>query len=100
MAEFDAPPSPEHSYNMEFPTDEELTKQDPPALPPQLLMTALGGTDHSDELAPKAKPQHVVLNHLFIEKGWGAQSLLALGLTHRFQSKYVNFVLYKPLVRR
>ncbi|XP_048543337.1 SNF1-related protein kinase regulatory subunit beta-1-like [Triticum urartu] len=100
VAEFDAPPSPEHSYNMEFPTDEELTKQDPPALPPQLLMTALGGIDHSDELAPKPKPQHVVLNHLFIEKGWGAQSLLALGLTHRFQSKYVNFVLYKPLVRR
>jgi 5'-AMP-activated protein kinase regulatory beta subunit len=42
----------------------------------------------------------VVLNHLFIEKGWGSQSLLALGVTHRFQSKYVNFVLYKPLPRR
>lgn len=73
---------------------------DPPALPPQLLMSVLGGTYHSDELAPKPKPQHVVLNHLFIEKGWGSQSLLALGLTHRFQSKYVNFVLYKPLMRR
>ncbi|KAM0864228.1 hypothetical protein ACQ4PT_044035 [Festuca glaucescens] len=99
VAEFDAPPSPEHSYDLQFPADEEFAKE-PPPLPPQLLMSVLGGTDSSDEHAPKLKPQHVVLNHLFIEKGWGSQSLLALGVTHRFQSKYVNFVLYKPLPRR
>jgi 5'-AMP-activated protein kinase regulatory beta subunit len=99
VAEFDAPPSPEHSYDLQFPADEEFAKE-PPTLPPQLLMSVLGGTDSSDEHAPKLKPQHVVLNHLFIEKGWGSQSLLALGVTHRFQSKYVNFVLYKPMPRR
>uniref|UniRef100_A0ACD5TA17 Uncharacterized protein n=1 Tax=Avena sativa TaxID=4498 RepID=A0ACD5TA17_AVESA len=99
VVEFDAPPSPEHSYDLQFPADEEFAKE-PPTLPPQLLMSVLGGTDSSDEHAPKLKPQHVVLNHLFIEKGWGSQSLLALGVTHRFQSKYVNFVLYKPLPRR
>ncbi|XP_044976711.1 SNF1-related protein kinase regulatory subunit beta-1-like [Hordeum vulgare subsp. vulgare] len=99
VAEFDAPPSPEHSYSVVFPADEEFGKE-PPALPPQLLMSVLGGTDNSDEHAPKPKPQHVVLDHLFIEKGWGSQSLLALGVTHRFQSKYVNVVLYKPLMRR
>lgn len=46
---------------------------------------------------PPPKPQHVVLNHVFIEKGWPSQSVVALGLTHRFQSKYVTVVLYKPL---
>jgi 5'-AMP-activated protein kinase regulatory beta subunit len=40
-----------------------------------------------------------VLNHLYIEKGWASQSLVALGLTHRFQSKYVTVCLFKPLKR-
>ncbi|PNT71016.1 hypothetical protein BRADI_2g21439v3 [Brachypodium distachyon] len=61
MAEFDAPPTPEHSYD---------------------LYTSSSTICSS------------------IEKGWGSQSLLALGVTHRIQSKYVNFVLYKPLLRR
>jgi len=96
VAEFEAPPSPEHSYDLQYPGDEEFAKE-PPTLPPQLLMSVLGDTDNMDDQAPK--PQHVVLNHLFIEKGWGSQSLLALGVTHRFESKYVSFVLYKPLRR-
>ncbi|WVZ99015.1 hypothetical protein U9M48_044377 [Paspalum notatum var. saurae] len=96
VAEFEAPPSPEHSYDLRYPGDEEFAKE-PPTLPPQLLMSVLGDTNNTDDQAPK--PQHVVLNHLFIEKGWGSQSLLALGVTHRFQSKYVSFVLYKPLKR-
>jgi 5'-AMP-activated protein kinase regulatory beta subunit len=54
--------------------------------------------ENSDE-ASSSKPQHVVLNHLFMEKGWASQSVVALGLTHRFQSKYVTVVLYKPLKR-
>ncbi|TVU19913.1 hypothetical protein EJB05_36095 [Eragrostis curvula] len=96
VAEFEAPPSPEYSYDLQYPGDEEFAKE-PPTLPPQLLMSVLGDTDKPNEQAPK--PQHVVLNHLFIEKGWGSQSLLALGVTHRFESKYVSFVLYKPLRR-
>ncbi|CAL4894174.1 unnamed protein product [Urochloa decumbens] len=96
VAEFEAPPSPEHSYDLQYPGDEEFAKE-PPTLPPQLLMSVLGDADDTDEQTPK--PQHVVLNHLFIEKGWGSQSLLALGITHRFESKYVSFVLYKPLRR-
>ncbi|KAG8085977.1 hypothetical protein GUJ93_ZPchr0010g9293 [Zizania palustris] len=96
VAEFDAPPSPKESYDLQLPGDEEFAKE-PPTLPPQLLVSVLGGADSSEEHAPK--PKHVALNHLFIEKGWGSQSLLALGVTHRFQSKYVSFVLYKPLRR-
>ncbi|RCV17147.1 hypothetical protein SETIT_3G196200v2 [Setaria italica] len=98
VAEFEAPPSPEHSYDLQYPGDEEFAKE-PPTLPPQLLMSVLGDgdPDNADDQPPK--PQHVVLNHLFIEKGWGSQSLLALGVTHRFESKCVSFVLYKPLRR-
>uniref|UniRef100_A0A0A9GVU2 Association with the SNF1 complex (ASC) domain-containing protein n=1 Tax=Arundo donax TaxID=35708 RepID=A0A0A9GVU2_ARUDO len=96
VAEFEAPPSPEHSYYLQYPGDKEYAKE-PPTLPPQLLMSVLGDTHNTDEQTPK--PQHVVLNHLFIEKGWGSQSLLALGVTHRFESKYVSVVLYKPLRR-
>ncbi|OEL21003.1 SNF1-related protein kinase regulatory subunit beta-1 [Dichanthelium oligosanthes] len=96
VVEFEAPPSPEHSYDLQYPGYEEFAKE-PPTLPPQLLMSALGDTKSTDDQT--TKPQHVVLNHLFIEKGWGSQSLLALGVTHRFESKYVSFVLYKPLTR-
>ncbi|KAL6841224.1 hypothetical protein ACP4OV_028742 [Aristida adscensionis] len=96
VAEFEAPPSPENSYDLQYPGDEEFAKE-PPTLPPQLLTSVLGDTESTDE--QNLKPQHVVLNHLFIERGWGSQSLLALGVTHRFESKYVSFVLYKPLRR-
>ncbi|XP_072975493.1 SNF1-related protein kinase regulatory subunit beta-1-like [Typha angustifolia] len=95
VSEFEAPPSPNSSYSQPFPGDEDFAKE-PPPLPPQLLLTVLG-SQNSEE--PSLKPQHVVLDHLFIEKGWASQSLLALGLTHRFHSKYVTVVLYKPLKR-
>lgn len=96
VAEFDAPPSPESSYGQVFPGDDDFTK-DPMLVPPQLQSSVLG-SESSNETTP-SKPQHVVLNHIFMEKGWASQSVVALGLTHRFQSKYVTVVLYKPLKR-
>lgn len=95
VAEFEAPPSPEMSYSQSFLEAEDFAKE-PMAVPPQLHVTVLD-MPNSDE-SPN-KPQHVVLNHLFIEKGSTAQSVVALGLTHRFQSKYTTVVLYKPLRR-
>ncbi|XP_010251718.1 PREDICTED: SNF1-related protein kinase regulatory subunit beta-1 [Nelumbo nucifera] len=95
IVEFEAPPSPDSSYSQQFPVDEDFAKE-PVVVPPQLHLTVLGMQNPPE--AP-TKPQHVVLNHLFIEKGWASQSLVALGLTHRFQSKYVTVVLYKPLRR-
>ncbi|KAF6163891.1 hypothetical protein GIB67_024746 [Kingdonia uniflora] len=95
VAEFEVPGSPDSSYAQIFPGDEEFAKE-PVAVPPQLHLTVLGVQD--DPVSESSsKPQHVVLNHLFIEKGWASQSLVALGITHRFQSKYVTVVLYKPL---
>ncbi|XVE59111.1 hypothetical protein DITRI_Ditri05aG0019100 [Diplodiscus trichospermus] len=96
VTEFEAPGSPISSYGQAFPTEEDFAKE-PVVVPSQLHLTVLG-TDNQDG-APSAKPQHVVLNHLFIEKGWASQSVVALGLTHRFESKYVTVVLYKPLKR-
>ncbi|XP_010689393.2 SNF1-related protein kinase regulatory subunit beta-1 [Beta vulgaris subsp. vulgaris] len=97
VAEFDSPPSPDSSYSFALPGEDEFAKE-PMIVPPQLQLTVLG-MQNSDEAA-SSRPQHVVLNHLFIEKGWAAsQSVVALGLTHRFQSKYITVVLYKPVRR-
>lgn len=96
VAEFEAPPSPETTYSQAFPSEEDFAKE-PAAVPSQLHLTVLG-MENADE-ASSSKPQHVVLNHLFIEKGWASQSVVALGLTQRFHSKYVTVVLYKPLNR-
>ena len=96
VAEFEPPPSPESSYGHAFPSEEDFAKE-PLAVPPQLHLTVLG-MENSD-VGTSSTPQHVVLNHVFIEKGLAPQSVVALGLTHRFQSKYVTVVLYKPLGR-
>ncbi|XP_010907921.1 SNF1-related protein kinase regulatory subunit beta-1 [Elaeis guineensis] len=92
VAEFESPPSPDSSYSWSLPSDEDFAKE-PPAVPPQLHLTVLG-MQQSEEAS--LKPQHVVLNHLFIEKEWASEALITLGFTHRFQSKYVTVVLYKP----
>ncbi|KAG6760776.1 hypothetical protein POTOM_033956 [Populus tomentosa] len=91
VVDFEAPPSPDSTYSQAFPAEVDFAKA-PLAVPLQLHLTVL------DE-ASSSKPRHVVLNHLYIEKGWASQSLVALGLTHRFQSKYVTVCLFKPLRR-
>lgn len=99
VREFETPQSPDSSYSHSFLGDEDFAKE-PAVVPPQLQLTVLG-TENTDETASSSshKPNHVVLDHLFIEKGWASESVLALGLTHRFQQKYVTVVLYKPLDR-
>ncbi|KAK2431351.1 galactose metabolism-related protein [Trifolium repens] len=96
VSEFEAPASPESSYGQAYPAEEDFAKE-PMAVPSQLHLTVLG-MENADT-GPSSKPQHVVLNHVFIEKNMASKSVVALGLTHRFQSKYVTVVLYKPLRR-
>lgn len=96
---FEAPRSPDSSYNSSFLSGEDFNKE-PPAVPPQLHLTLLDVHENVDPLSSLLRPQHVVLNHLYVEKGRTLQSVLALGLTHRFHSKYVTVVLYKPLPKR
>ncbi|CAN6443295.1 unnamed protein product [Victoria cruziana] len=92
VKEFEAPPSPDSSYNKPLEVVEDYSKE-PPSEPPHLELTVLGMQEVPEV---PLRPHHVILNHLFIEKDVETQSLLALGLTHRFREKYVNVVLYKP----
>ncbi|KAE8655460.1 SNF1-related protein kinase regulatory subunit beta-1 [Hibiscus syriacus] len=96
VAEFEAPASPNSSYGQAFPTEEDFVKE-PAVVTSQLHLTVLETDNHDG--ASSSKPQHVVLNYLFIEKVWASQSAVALGLTHRFESKYVTVVFHKPLKR-
>jgi 5'-AMP-activated protein kinase, regulatory beta subunit len=96
VSEFDPPPSPAASYGWVMPDEKEMSK-DPPIVPSQLPNGFLGSHNSDEEDFPR--PQHIVLNHLFIERGLVAQPIVALGLTHRFQSKYVTVVLYRPVDR-
>ncbi|GFZ20592.1 5'-AMP-activated protein kinase beta-2 subunit protein [Actinidia rufa] len=97
VEEFKAPPSPDSSYSHGFLREEDFAKE-PVEVPSQLHLTVVG-MQNTCVPPSSSRPQHVVLNHLFIEKGRASQSVVALGLTHRFHSKYVTVVLYKPLKR-
>lgn len=96
VSEFEAPPSPDSSYSQAIPSEEDFAKE-PLLAPPQLHLTLFDSK--ADEAPSSSKPKHVVLNHVFVEEGWEKKSMVALGVTHRFQSKYVTVVLYKPLKR-
>ncbi|TVU37178.1 hypothetical protein EJB05_10479, partial [Eragrostis curvula] len=95
VSELMAPPSPDSSYGFHIPGEKEFAKE-PPQLPAQLYLGVLNSRSSEGGCA---RPRHVVLDHLYIEKGWGAQPLVALGHTHRFRSKYVTCVLYKAIER-
>ncbi|KAG2647685.1 SNF1-related protein kinase regulatory subunit beta-1-like [Panicum virgatum] len=95
VSELMAPPSPDSSYGFHVPGEKEFAKE-PPQLPAQLYLGVLNSRSSEEGCA---RPSHVVLDHLYIEKGWGSQPLVALGYTHRFRSKYVTCVLYKAIER-
>lgn len=92
ISEFEPPESPDYSYSNAQLTPEDFAKE-PPLVPPHLNMTLLNVPSPS----PLSRPQHVVLNHLYMQKGKSGPSVVALGATHRFKSKYVTVVLYKSL---
>ncbi|XP_011089940.1 SNF1-related protein kinase regulatory subunit beta-3 [Sesamum indicum] len=99
VAGFDVPSSPDASYNNVYPANEEEGRE-PPALPPHLQHTLLNHPTNSDPCASIPSPQNVTLNHLYIENREAPRSVVALGVTHRFRSKFVTVVLYKPVPRR
>ncbi|GLJ52067.1 hypothetical protein SUGI_1107340 [Cryptomeria japonica] len=97
VAEFEPPQSPDSSYTGPFPGPEDYAKE-PPAVPPHLHLTLLNVPPvEAPGTGAVARPQHVILNHLYVEKGRNSQAVLSLGLTHRYRSKYVTVILYKPL---
>ncbi|KAF5943477.1 hypothetical protein HYC85_017554 [Camellia sinensis] len=71
---------------------EDFAKE-PPLVPPHLQMTLLNVPSSYVEVPPPlSRPQHVVLNHLYMQKGRSSPSVVALGSTHRFIAKYVTVV--------
>ncbi|KAF9664370.1 hypothetical protein SADUNF_Sadunf16G0011600 [Salix dunnii] len=96
---FEPPHSPESSYSNLQLSNEDYAKE-PPMVPPHLQMTLLNVPPSYMEIPPPlSRPQHVVLNHLYMQKGKGGPAVVALGSTHRFLAKYVTVVLYKSLQR-
>ncbi|KAK9051836.1 hypothetical protein SSX86_028464 [Deinandra increscens subsp. villosa] len=91
---FEPPQSPDSSYNNLQLGCEDYAKE-PPLVPPHLQMTLLNSP--SIHIEPSPRPQHVVINHLYMQKGKSSDSVVALGSTHRFLSKYVTVILYKSI---
>lgn len=98
IASFEPPRSPDSSYNNMQLGSEDYAKE-PPLVPPHLQLTLLNTPSYMDSPIPSSRPQHTVLNHLYLQKGKSGQSVVALGVTHRFRAKYATVVLYKSLQR-
>uniref|UniRef100_A0A5B7AKZ9 Putative SNF1-related protein kinase regulatory subunit beta-3 n=1 Tax=Davidia involucrata TaxID=16924 RepID=A0A5B7AKZ9_DAVIN len=96
---FEVPKSPDSSYNNVYPGNED-DPRDPPMVPPHLQNTLLNCPTSRDPAESFPLPQNVILNHLYIENRETPRSVVALGITHRFRSKFVTVVLYKPVQRR
>ncbi|KAK6932864.1 AMP-activated protein kinase, glycogen-binding domain [Dillenia turbinata] len=96
---FEPPQSPDSSYNNWQLSSEDFAKE-PPLVPPHLQMTLLNvPSTHMEIPPPLSRPPHVLLNHLYMQKGKSGTSVVALGSTHRFVAKYVTVVLYKSFQR-
>lgn len=96
---FEVPRSPDSSYNSVYPGNEDDGRE-PPFVPPHLRHTLLNHPPTRDATGSLPLPQNVTLNHLYLENREVPRSIVALGVTHRFRSKFVTVVIYKPVPRR
>lgn len=95
LSGFDPPPSPPSSYSNPPPTQEDFLKE-PPVMPPQLQLSLLNVPPALDAIAALPRPQHVVLNHIYLQRMTSSTTAAVLGTTHRFRSKYITSIMYKP----
>ncbi|GMH07097.1 hypothetical protein Nepgr_008937 [Nepenthes gracilis] len=96
---FESPKSPDSTYSNVYPGGKDESRE-PPLVPPHLQQTSLSYPTSKDTLGTLPLLQNVILNHLYTENREAPQSILALGFTHRFRSKFVTVVLYKPASKR
>lgn len=92
---FEVPKSPDSSYDNMYSGNDEGAR-DPPSIPPQLQQSLLNHPVSRNNSGALPMPHYTALNHLYIENKEFPKSVMALGFTHRFLSKYVTVVLYKP----
>jgi 5'-AMP-activated protein kinase regulatory beta subunit len=95
LSGFEPPPSPTASYSNPAPAAEDFLKE-PPVMPPQLQLSLLNVPPALDAIAALPRPQHVVLNHLYLQRMHSSTNAVVLGTTHRYRSKYITTILYKP----
>ena len=95
LASFEPPPSPPSSYANPPPVAEDFVKE-PPLLPPQLQLSLLNVPPAIDATAALPRPQHVVLNHMYLQRAGQMNTAIVVGATHRFRAKYITTVLYRP----
>ena len=69
-------------------------------MPPHLQLTLLNVPPLADATSSLPRPQHVILNHLYCQRNSRTISATVVGTTHRYKSKYVTTVMYKPQRRR
>ncbi|KMZ63210.1 SNF1-related protein kinase regulatory subunit beta-2 [Zostera marina] len=99
VAGFEVPRSPDSSYNNPIPGRED-DMQAPMFVPPHLQHTLLSYSARGYVSNSLPSPWNAILNHLYIEKHESPRSVVALGFTHRFRSKYVTVILHKPIQTR
>eukprot|EP01023_Acetabularia_acetabulum_P054680 TRINITY_DN6197_c0_g1_i7.p1 TRINITY_DN6197_c0_g1~~TRINITY_DN6197_c0_g1_i7.p1 ORF type:complete len:275 (-),score=42.51 TRINITY_DN6197_c0_g1_i7:330-1154(-) len=93
---FEPPPSPRESYGEGEQTTDEDTQKDPPKLPPHLNLTLLNVPAVMNPSAALPRPSHVVLNHIYYRRGNQNVKGSVIGSTHRYKSKYITTIMYKP----
>jgi 5'-AMP-activated protein kinase regulatory beta subunit len=99
LSGFEPPPSPTASYACPPAQASDFVKE-PPAMPPQLQLSLLNVPPALDSIAALPRPQHVVLNHLYLQRvPTTATNAAVMGTTYRYRSKYVTTVLYRPRAR-
>lgn len=93
MSRGDLRGSPPGAYGILTPTAEEYAKAKEPAnLPPHLQSAILNTPSLDGDSALLPVPAHVVINHLY--SAVRADSVLLMGITHRYRSKFVTTVFY------
>eukprot|EP00879_Flechtneria_rotunda_P021662 GHRR01022835.1.p1 GENE.GHRR01022835.1~~GHRR01022835.1.p1 ORF type:complete len:194 (-),score=26.97 GHRR01022835.1:264-845(-) len=69
-----------HSYNNPHPVAEDYAKE-PPVMPPHLQLTLLNVPSSTEGAASLPRPQHVILNHIYIQRGQVGGSVLVRVMT-------------------
>ncbi|KAF2077939.1 hypothetical protein CYY_000740 [Polysphondylium violaceum] len=86
--------TPPGSYSKNIP-EEEFQKIPPPSLPPHLRRALLNTQPSTEDPTLLPLPHHVMLNHLYSLPR--KDKVTILGVTHRYKTKFVTTVLYKPV---
>ena len=60
---------------------------------PQLQLSLLNVPPAMDAIAALPRPQHVILNHIYLQRMTTSTHAMVVGTTHRYRSKYVTTVM-------